>query len=142
MKVLGAFEIVSFPELGVKNTIAKIDSGAYSGAVHATGVVEKKNKKGEDVLVFHPFGNPVIRVRTKQYERKRVRSSSGHLEERFVVRTTVVIDNQTYNIEISLTDRGTMMKGVLIGRKFLRQYHFFVDVRKGKQYRYAVKEKR
>ncbi len=142
MKVLGAFEIVSFPELGVKDTVAKIDSGAYSGALHATDVSERKNKKGENILIFHPFGDPDLRVRTKQYERKRVRSSSGHLEERYVVKTTVVIDARKYNVEISLTDRSNMMKGVLIGRKFLRQYHFLVDVHKGKQYRYAVKEKR
>ncbi len=98
------------------------------------------NSKGETYLIFHPLGRLNVKARTKNYVKKRVRSSNGHLEERYLVKTKVLINGNSFIIDISLSDRSTMMKGVLIGRKFLRRYHFLVDVRQGTKYRYAVKD--
>jgi len=139
-KIVGAFEAVSFPELGVKKTIAKIDTGSYSGALHAINMTEVKDKNGKLALVFHPCGKKRLEARTQLYSKKRVRSSNGHLEERYIIQTWIEINGEQYPITISLTDRSTMMKEVLIGREFLRRHHFLVDVREGTQYRYAVKD--
>ncbi|HSX45018.1 MAG TPA: RimK/LysX family protein [Candidatus Saccharimonadales bacterium] len=132
--------IVSLPELHVKNVIAKVDTGAYSGALHATDIRERVNKKGEPVLVFNALGNPEYKARTTNYRRKRVVSSNGHKEERYVIQTSLEINGKRYRTFISLTNRSGMTKGVLIGRQFLRSHNFVVDVRQGTQYRNAVKD--
>lgn len=138
-KIIGSFEKIGFPEFGVDAVVAKVDTGAHSGALHATGMTERKNKKGETILYFHPLGKENLKASSKKFDRRRVRSSNGLLEERYLVQTIIVVNGEPYAIEISLTDRSNMTKEVLLGRKFLHRYHFLVDVRKGTQYRYAVK---
>lgn len=139
-KIVGSFELVDFPELDVKAAIAKIDTGAYSGTLHATGIREIENGSGSKVLEFYPLGKLENRAVSNSYKSKQIRSSNGHLETRFVVNTKIILQGQEYPITISLADRSAMMKAVLIGRQFLRRQRFVVDVRRGKQYAYAVKE--
>ena len=138
-KILGSFEAVSFPELGVKQVIAKIDTGAYSGALHATNVREV-TVDGKKSLEFLPLGKPEHKTVTTRYRLKQVKSSNGRLESRYVIRTKITVQAKTYPISISLSDRSAMMKSVLLGRRFLRRRGFVVDVRRGTEHRYSVKE--
>lgn len=137
-KVIGAFEKVSFPDFGIFDVIAKIDTGALSGALHATKIREITLSTGEKAVSFLPYGQEP-RVRVASFIKKDVRSSNGTLESRFVIPTTVVVKGVQYPIHISLADRTNMMKGVLIGRGFLRRHGFIVDATKGTKYRYEVK---
>lgn len=139
-KIIGGFEITSFPALGVNGVIAKIDTGAYSGTLHATDMRENSASDGSKTLEFYPFGKPELKTICTNYTRKQIRSSNGQLETRYVITTKLILQGQEYPITISLADRSAMMKSVLIGRQFLRRYHFVVDVRQGTQYAYAVKE--
>lgn len=140
MKTLGAFTVISLPKLGLTDVVAKVDTGAYTGALHTTNMVEKMNRKGEKILEFYPAGKPEFKIRTKQYTKRRVRASNSLLEERYVIETKIEIQGKTYPISISLTDRSNMTKTLLIGRQFLRAHRFLVDVNKGTQYRYAVED--
>lgn len=137
---VGGFAMVSFPEFGIGDTIAKIDTGAYSGALHATGMQEVATPNGAKVLEFHPLGDPERTAIATEYRTKQIKSSNGQLETRYVVKTKLNIDGTDYPITISLSDRSAMMKHVLIGRQFLRRHKFVVDVRQGTQYRYAKKD--
>ena len=138
-KIIGSFELVSFSEFGVSNVIAKVDTGAYSGTMHATNMLEVEDD-GKHSLWFYPLGNEALKTVSENYKVKQIRSSNGQLENRYVITTKIVLQGQEYPISISLADRSAMMKSVLIGRKFLRRHNFIVDVRKGTQYAYAVKE--
>jgi hypothetical protein len=138
LKTIGAFAEVSFPDLGIQNTIAKVDTGALSGALHATNIVVVKLPTGEKALKFTPYGQKKP-ARLTAYRRKKVRSSNGALEWRYVIRTTIVIRGVSYPINITLADRSQMMKAVIIGRRFLRRHGFLVDPKKGTKYRYEVK---
>lgn len=138
--MVGCFEPVSFPELGVTNTVAKIDTGAFSGTLHATNILETVSSSGVPVLEFWPLNNKSLRTHVKQYTQKQIRSSNGLIETRYIITTKIILQGQEYPITISLADRRSMMKSVLIGRQFLRRQQFLVDVRKGTQYAYAVKE--
>ncbi|MEX0881332.1 MAG: RimK/LysX family protein [Candidatus Saccharimonadales bacterium] len=138
LKTIGAFAKVSFPDLGIYNTIAKVDTGALSGALHATNIVVVKLPTGERALKFTPYGQKKP-ARLTAYRRKKVRSSNGALEWRYVIRTTIVIRDVSYPINITLADRSQMMKAVIIGRRFLRRHGFLVDPKKGTKYRYEVK---
>ncbi len=135
--IIGSFAKVSFPEFQLRDVVAKIDTGAYSGALHATGMREVSDNEGVKRLQFHLLGDESRSAETVHYRKKRVRSSNGLLEERYVIRTTIQIEEVNYMVSISLSDRTNMKKEVLIGRQFLRRHGFLVDVRIGTQYRYA-----
>ena len=137
-RVVGAFEQVSFPDFGLFDVVAKVDTGAYSGALHATSIKEVKLPTGQKAISFLPFGNEP-RTTVGTYEKKYVKSSNGSSEMRYVVATTSTIRGVQYPIHISLSDRTNMMKGVLLGRRFLRQHGFLVDAALGGEYRYEVK---
>lgn len=137
-KLIGAFEKVSFPDFGVIDVIAKVDTGALSGALHATGIKEELLPTGEKAVSFLSYGKEP-RITVVGFQKKEVRSSNGIIQTRYIVPTTVVIRRVQYPINISLADRSTMMKGVLIGRSFLRRHGFLVDAAKGSKYRYQRK---
>ncbi|MEJ2112692.1 MAG: peptidase, partial [Flavobacteriaceae bacterium] len=42
-QIIGRIDIVSFPELGLFNIDVKVDTGAYTSAIHCSEIVEKKN---------------------------------------------------------------------------------------------------
>ena len=137
-KVIGSFEKVSFPDFGVIDVIAKVDTGATSGSLHATHIKEVTLSTGEKAIRFRPYGiKPSVTV--SAYAHKWVRSSNGESAMRYVVPTSIVIKGVHYPIEVSLADRTLMKKGVLVGRRFLRRHGFIVDVKKGTKYRGEVK---
>lgn len=138
-KIIGAFEKVSFPDFGIHNVIAKVDTGATSGSLHATNIREITLATGEPALKFLPYGRKK-RVIVTSFELKEVRSSNGASSLRYFVPTTIVIEGVQYPIEISLADRTLMKKSVLVGRRFLRSHGFVVDPKKGNKYRTHVKQ--
>ena len=64
--------------------------------------------------------------KTKNYKEKMVKSSFGAVEQRFIIKTIIVIFDQEYPIELSLSERSDMKFPILIGRKFLKK-QFIVD---------------
>lgn len=124
-ETLGAFERVSFPSLGIQNIIAKVDTGADSGALHCASIeLINRESDGAKVLKFVPIGHDSRLSRepieTTSFTRARVRSSSGHQLPRYRIDTHVIIRGREYAIRIGLSDRSDMQTDVLIGRKFLR----------------------
>lgn len=124
---IGRRELVSFPDLGLKKIQAKIDTGAYSTALHCHDIHVK-----DGVLYFklldptHPEYNDKPQSAT-EFSRKIIKSSSGEAEERYIIKTRVKIGKRKIKSVISLTDRGNMRYPVLIGRKLLKN-RFIVDV--------------
>lgn len=130
-KIIGRIIEVSFPQLKLNNVLAKIDTGAYRGTLHCTDVelIKKGNKETLSFVPLdlrHPnFSRDPVTV--ENFSRALVKLTNGYLERRFVISTPIAIDQQTYEVEISLSDRTDMRSPVLIGRKFLRG-KFIVDV--------------
>ena len=137
-KVIGAFEKVSFPDFGLFDVVAKVDTGATSGSLHATRIKEISLPTGEKALTFLPYGKKK-RITVNSFELKEVRSSNGVSSLRYFVPTTIEIEGVQYPIEVSLADRTLMKKAVLVGRQFLRSHGFIVDPKKGNKYRSVVK---
>jgi len=127
--VIGAFEQVSFPEFGIDEITAKIDTGAYTGALHCTKIVEIQTAKGKAVR-FAPFDHPEIKVVSHDFLVRHVKSSNGERDARYFIETSISILGKSYPIILSLADRSEMKWPVLIGRRFLRKNDFIVDVRK------------
>lgn len=137
-RVIGAFEPISLPDFNLFDVVAKIDTGATTGSLHATQIEEIVLETGEKALSFLPYGKkPAVKVMS--YRQKDIRSSNGELSTRYVIPTTVVIEGVQYPIRLTLADRSLMKKGILIGRRFLRRHGFVVDVKRGTKYRGEVK---
>lgn len=140
-RIVGSFEKIGFPVLGISNILAKIDTGAYSGALHATNIRETLSARGLPELAFCPLGIELNETRTSNFRKKWVKSSNGSREVRYTIRTKVKVRGEEMPITITLTDRSSMRAEVLIGRRFLRRHGFLVDVRRGRHYAQKVKEK-
>jgi hypothetical protein len=127
--IIGRREKVDFPELGLFGITAKIDTGAYTSALHCFDIKEK-----DGVLYFTPLG-PAHEEYTGQeqkltsYTQKEIKNSFGEIEKRYIIKTIVKIGRRRIRAIISLTDRGKMRYPVLIGRKLLKN-RFVVDVSK------------
>jgi len=123
-------EWVSLPEIGVPWVKAKIDTGAQTSALHATEIEEFEHD-GEEWVRFtvHPWQlselDGVV-VERPVLDRRTVRSSSGHSEDRLVVSMDVTLCGRTIPAEITLTSRDEMVFRMLIGREALRN-GFVVD---------------
>lgn len=128
-KILAALEELTFPEFDMNRVHAKIDTGADSGAIHCTRIHEEV-EDGKKVLYFSPFDHPELVKKTVHYVKRGVRSSNGSSQSRYFIDTEVIIHGKTYPIHISLADRSDMRWPVLIGRRFLKNNGFIVDVRR------------
>lgn len=126
-KIIGIYEEVGFPEFGIKSVIAKIDTGAFSGAIHATNIIEQKNSNGKKELIFYTLGKLKHKVVIDHYSKTRVRSSNGQLEERFKIKTEIKVHKKNYPITITLSNRSAMKREVLLGRSFLAANKFLID---------------
>lgn len=128
-KILGIFEYIDFPQFSIKNVRAKIDSGAYTGALHCTNVTKEETKEGP-IIHFSPFDYPHVKISTKDFRLGQVKSSNGKREKRYFINTTINLQGETYEISLSLADRSQMKWSVIIGRRFIRKHKFLLDVNK------------
>ncbi len=122
---------------------AKIDTGARTSALHAFGL-RLTEKEGVPWVDFDI--HPVQRSKTQSTHIslpvagfKRVRSSSGHSEERPVIRTKIEIGPHRLVIDLSLTSRDEMGFRMLVGRSAIRR-RFWVDP--GRSFLYPTSEPR
>lgn len=122
--VAGWREWVALPALDVDWVKAKVDTGARSSAIHAYDVAVT-HRDGVDIASFeiHPWQRSDLdarRVELPVLDRRTVRSSTGHEEERLVVRTTIRIVGLDLDAELTLANRDDMGFRMLIGREALR----------------------
>ncbi len=128
-EVFGSFERVSIPSLGIINAVAKVDTGAYSGALHCSKIREYTSKiGGKKILKFVPSNNHGHTQEVSHFVRSYIRSSTGHRTKRYLFDTKIVIKDKEYPIRIGLSDRSDMNYEILIGRRFLRENNLLVDV--------------
>lgn len=123
-------EWVSLPDAGVDWIKAKIDTGARTSALHAFHI-EEFSREGEDWVRFRvqPWqetGEDAVLVECPVHDRRHVRSSSGHAQERIVVSLAIRLVDRTVVSEVTLSNRDEMGFRMLIGREALRQ-GFMVD---------------
>ncbi len=122
---IGWREWVGLPELGISHIKAKIDTGARTSALHAFSL-HPFREQGKDRITFdmHPLQNNtdvVISCTADVIDKRWVTDSGGHREERYVICTPVILGDQTWSIEITLTERDTMLFRMLLGRNAIRK---------------------
>lgn len=128
--IAGWREWVSLPGIGVPWIKAKLDTGARSSALHAFDVEEISGEGGDRVRFrVRPWQKSEldsVEVECPVHDRRLVRSSSGHSEERIVVLVEVEMFGRIVMAETTLSNRDQMGFRMLIGREALRQ-GFIVD---------------
>lgn len=127
--IIGRRDKIDLPDFSIKNISAKIDTGAYTSALHASHVLLIKGSP--DRLSFRIEGQDLEgrEFITENFIERNIKNSFGDVERRFVIKTNVTVFNQVLETEFSLSDRSSMKHPVLLGRKFLRG-KFIVDVSK------------
>jgi hypothetical protein len=126
-KILGRTDKVNFPELKLNTIDVKIDTGAYTSAIHCSNIREVDGKL---YCIFESKGHPNFKseeVVFETYTYTDVKSSNGHKENRYKIKTTVVFFGKSYKINLTLSTREDMRFPVLIGRQFLKK-KFLIDV--------------
>ena len=108
-KVVGWKEQVALPDLKIKSVIAKIDTGANLATIDADDIkfVTRKDVKYVKFTV-KKRNNTVRKTSAPLAGFKRIRSSNGDVEKRPYIKTDILMDGITKNIELTLTDRGPM----------------------------------
>ncbi len=127
---LGWREWVALPDWNVAHLKAKVDTGARTSSLHAFGLEW-----------FDRAGNPWVRFEIHPWQRstddsvvaeaaviatRDVKSSSGDVEHRPVVRAALVLVGHAVTAEVTLTRRDEMGFRMLVGREALRN-RFLVD---------------
>lgn len=128
-KIIGWREWVSLPDLGLAAVKGKIDTGAKTSSLHAYDIrLEEKGTKTYVHFKVHPLQHDfsvVVNCRALLVDKRQVTDSGGHKEERFVIRTTIILAGVKKRIELTLTNRESMKYRMLIGRAALK--HFYID---------------
>ena len=128
-------EWVQLPEIGIPWIKAKLDTGARTSSLHAYDIATF-DRDGADWVRFRvrPWQESTddeVVVECPVHDRRRVRSSSGHVQVRFVVLMTVVLVGREVLAEVTLSNRDQMGFRMLIGREALRHG---IDVASGRSF--------
>lgn len=128
--IIGWREWVSLPDLGISKIKAKVDTGAKTSSLHAYDI----QKIDSDHVSFkvHPVQreeDTEIVCRAKLTDHRKVKSSTGHTQERYVIQTKMLIGETEVLIEVTLTNRSEMGFRMLLGREALSK-GFLVDSKK------------
>ncbi|NCO18831.1 MAG: ATP-dependent zinc protease [Gammaproteobacteria bacterium] len=124
--IIGACEWVALPQLGIERLRARTDTGAKSCALHAT-LVERYVEAGVDRVRFRVHGRHGKPDHWQLCEAdlkgvRVVRSSTGHHQERFIIRTDLIIGHNRWSVDITLANRAKMRYRMLLGRAAMKDH--------------------
>lgn len=109
---------------------AKVDSGAFRSAIHASDIRIVKNGE-EEILKCNLLGHPCSPIKrpfeTASFSALPIKNSTGDVENRYEVTLKIKIGPKIFNTSFSLSDRSNNVYPILVGRKALKE-RFFIDV--------------
>lgn len=133
-RIIGVAEYVDFPDWGVRNLSARVDTGARTSALHVENVQLLSGSRVRfDVRLRRDDATARVTVETKLSRRAPVRSSLGQTEPRLFVKAHIRMGGREQLVEVGLVDRRHMLYRMLLGRSALER-RYLVDVTK----RYAL----
>lgn len=119
--LIGAEEWCRFPDLAIPAVRARVDSGAKTSSLHAINIQAFKRRGVPwvrfDVCPLQNNRKTVVQCEAPVYDRRKVKSSSGSSETRYVIKTTLGIAESSWEVEVTLTNRDAMGFRMLLGRE-------------------------
>ncbi|NVK26066.1 MAG: ATP-dependent zinc protease [Gammaproteobacteria bacterium] len=130
-KIIGRIENVSLPDLAIENLKVKVDTGAKTSSLHVDNIKQVKGK-GKPRVTFdlHPEihdVNHVVSCSALLSDIRNVKSSNGKSETRYVIKTPLTLGSDTWEVEITLTNRADMNYLMLFGCEAMED-RYLVDV--------------
>jgi len=122
--IAGSREWCALPQLGITAVKARVDSGAKTSSIHAFNI-EPFTRDSKQWVRFdlHPLQKSrraSITCESPVVDRRNIRSSNGNSEKRFVIKTPLTLNGQTWDIELTLTNRDAMGYRMLLGREAMK----------------------
>lgn len=122
--VAGSEEWVSLPGLGLPKIKVRVDSGAKTSALHAVNITPFQ-RNGEPWVSFDVYpiqfdGKRVTHCEAQVVDMRHIKSSTGTREMRYVVKTHIKVNEDAWEVEISLTNRDSMGYRMLLGREAMK----------------------
>lgn len=119
--IVGCLEVCSLPEIGIRDIEVRIDTGAKTSSLHADNV-KRFIRNGKPWVKFeiHPDAynvNEIIECQAALYDVRKIKSSNGMSEERYVIKSQLNLGSFRWPIEITLTNRSDMSYLMLLGRQ-------------------------
>ena len=129
--VIGWREWIALPELGIPCIKAKVDSGARTSAIHTHSLeVMQENNREYVLFKVHPLQKRTdisIDCKAEIIDRRVVRDSGGHAEERYFINTMIEYAGKEWRSDFSLPNREGMLFRMLLGRNSIVTGGFKVD---------------
>lgn len=123
--LVGRSEWCRLPDLGIPGIKAKVDTGAKTSAIHAFDIhAEVIDGKKHAHFKVHPVqGNTQITVSccAPVVDERYIMSSNGHKEHRYIIITNIMLGENQYTIELSLSNRDPLTFRLLLGREALNK---------------------
>jgi hypothetical protein len=122
--LIGWREWASLPELNIPFIKLKVDTGAFTSALHAYDIkiLDEGDQKFAEFFI-HPIQKNdeiSIKVRALVVDIRNVKSSNGQMQQRVVIRSRIKIGNYESEIDITLTNRDIMKYRMLLGRRAMK----------------------
>jgi hypothetical protein len=119
---LGWREWLGLPLLGIASIKAKLDTGARSSALNVESL-ETFNVDGQLHVRFsvrtRRRGDHTVICSAPVCDRRPVIDSGGHRDERWFIRTDILLSGRCFSAEMNLSDRRAMLFPLLLGRSAL-----------------------
>jgi hypothetical protein len=121
--LIGGNEWCALPELGIHMIKAKIDTGAKTSAIHAYDIKSYFLKRRKYVrFKVHPLqrrNDISISCHAEIIDERHIMSSNGHIENRYVIRTPIILGTEQWMIQLTLSNRDPLRFRMLLGREAL-----------------------
>jgi hypothetical protein len=128
--VIGRLESIALPDLAIDDLQVRVDTGAKTSSLHVDNITKViKNGKPSVIFDIHPDAHNVdtiVKCSAPISDIRKIKSSNGTVEQRYVIETPIVLGEEKWSIEITLTDRSDMSYLMLLGREALGR-RFLVD---------------
>lgn len=141
--IIGRSELLHFLDESIADIPAKVDTGAYRSAVHASDIklLDDGKTLSFRLLGDHPVcGSLAVTLTTQKFTKVSVENSFGHREERYEVKLRVKLGPKIFTAAFSLADRSKKIYPILLGRKMLNN-RFLVDTAYSQIDRVELKER-
>lgn len=122
--IIGAREVIHFPQLGIQLR-AKVDTGARTSSLHARNITLLEGQQGWIQFITLDESSGQLReveCRLPLHGRRKIRSSNGQSEWRYVVQLLMQLGPLQQKIQLTLADRTRMKYPMLLGRSAMKQH--------------------
>lgn len=119
--IVGSLEMCSLPELGIEELEVRVDTGAKTSSLHVDNL-RKVKRRGKPWAKFDIQPNvfsvdSAISCEAEITDVRRIKSSNGVSEKRYVIVTEMRLGDVGWPVEITLTNRSDMNYLMLLGRQ-------------------------